>query len=103
MKLIITTGLIFSSFAVFGQTKKIHAKSHSGDAYTLEESGNIGMVPTYKSEKSKKPKQTDTTRKEVMIHDSVATYQFILDSTKTKSEQEAKPKAKQKKTNSPEN
>ena len=77
---------IFLTTASISQTKKIALKSHSGtyEDFDINNSGNIGLNEPRYYPKSKVCIKVDTVSKKAMIHDSVATYNFLLKHGKTK-------------------
>jgi len=63
--------------------------------FSISGSGNLGWSGPEPVKRSKS--KVDTVAKTAMIYDSVCTYQFILDSTKTKSAKRKQPKKNKKK------
>ena len=96
--LILATTTTLSSWS---QTKKIALKSHSGNLahFSMAETGNIGRRLT--DEEMKKNRmlfldsyQLDSVCRKALIYDSVAGYQFLLDSNKLKTDTNGTKSAK---------
>ena len=86
MKALITICIAGLTVGGYAQTKKIALKSHAGsmDELSMNENGNLGLGNIRIDPKKIEPLKIDTATRKAMIHDSVSTYKFLMDSTKSK-------------------